>query len=85
MGTKVSVTDVRRSDAPPPNTPTLRYLGHDKHAEKIITGKFGSNVAPRRAGQGRPHPDRWVCCECDYENRDYHKTCFKCNARTRPW
>lgn len=82
---RVAVKDVRRSETPPPDTPTLKYLGHDKHAEKILTGKFGSNVAPRRSGQGQQHPDGYVCVECGHENRYYHATCFKCNQRTRPW
>jgi hypothetical protein len=82
---KVNVQDVRRAETPPPDSPTMRYLGHDKHSEKIITGKFGSNVAPRNAGKGKTRPTHWVCVECNHENRDYHATCFKCNARTRPF
>lgn len=80
----VTVKDVRHTDERPTG-PTLKYLGHDKHAEKLSTGKFGSNVAPKRAGQGVPRPEKWVCDECGHENREYHKTCFGCNAYTRPF
>lgn len=82
---KVKVQDVRRAETKPPDTPSLRYLGHDKHGEKVALGKFGSNVAPRNAGKGKLRPDFWVCVECNHENRDYHVRCFKCNADTRPF
>ena len=85
MGIKAKVTDVTKTDERPPETPTLKYLGYDKHGAKVNAGKFSSNVAPKRAGMGKPRPETWTCSECDYENREYHATCFNCNARTRPF
>lgn len=82
---KVKVQDVTRTDERPADSPTLRYLGYDKHGAKLASGKFGSNVAPKRAGQGKPIRQNWTCELCGHENREYHKTCFGCNAYSRPF
>jgi rubrerythrin len=84
-GIKATVRDVNKTDERPPDTPTLKFLGTDKHAKKIIEGKFSSNVAPKNAGKGKVRPETWECSACGHTNRDYHATCFECNARTRPF
>lgn len=77
--------DPRKTDQRPPEGGPLRYLGHDKHTEKLVTGKFGSNVAPKNAGKGAEERYDWICVECNHHNKEYHKTCFKCNQYTRPF
>lgn len=85
MAKRVKVIDARTAERPP-DTPTMKYVGTDKHAAKVIEGKFSSNVGPRKSHFTKEHErHRWVCVVCDHENREYMVNCFNCNAKTRPF
>jgi Zn-finger in Ran binding protein and others len=57
---------------------TVKYIGTDHHARKVLTGKFSSNVAPRNFGK-RPLPNEdWICSGCEKSNRSYLVKCLDC-------
>jgi hypothetical protein len=84
MKVRANRKDARSSEHEKPTTGNLRYVGTDKHAAKVLEGKFFSNVAPKNAHKDRVRHD-WVCSECGHQNRDYHVNCFNCNAKVRPF
>lgn len=60
------------------NPQTLKYLGTDHHARKVLTGKFVSNVGPKNFGKKEPDKVDWVCLHCERVNRYYLVRCFDC-------
>lgn len=86
MKVKANIQDARAPSVPRPDSGTLRYVGHDKHGEKVMTGKFSSNVAPKKSHYSKIHERHdWKCPVCGNVNREYLVNCFRCNAKERPF
>jgi hypothetical protein len=60
---------------------SITYLGTDEHSKKVLEGRFGSNVAPRKAHWPQERKDPWECPDCETLNKPHFANCPFCYAR----